>query len=190
MSFNGSGTFNVDSAGQPVVSGSVISSVDFNALTADLAVGLSTAICKDGQTTTTAIIPFASGIQTTSLQADSVVSDTGLGFGTYTPVTASLSNITTSSGTAAMWLRLGNTVIVSYQCSITAASTASASIYMSLPITSDLAGGDCLGSGGSTGGNSVTQITGDPTTNRAVLAFSAGVTTAIIHTGVFMYSVQ
>jgi hypothetical protein len=34
----------------------------FNALTADLATGLSTCITKDGQTTATAIIPFASGI--------------------------------------------------------------------------------------------------------------------------------
>lgn len=56
MSYNGSGTFNINSAGQPVVSGTVISSTAFNALTADLGTGLSTALTKDGQTTPTANI--------------------------------------------------------------------------------------------------------------------------------------
>ena len=60
MSFNGSGTFVINSAGQPVVSGTVISSTAFNALTSDLANGLSTCITKDGQTTPTADIPMGS----------------------------------------------------------------------------------------------------------------------------------
>lgn len=64
MSYNGSGTFVINSTGQPVVTNTTISSTVFNALTADLATGLSTAICKDGQTTTTARVPFASGIST------------------------------------------------------------------------------------------------------------------------------
>jgi hypothetical protein len=62
MSYNGSGTFNINTAGQPVVTGTVISSTAFNALTADLGTGLSTAITKDGQTIATAKIPFALGI--------------------------------------------------------------------------------------------------------------------------------
>ena len=45
-----------------MVAATTISSTVFNALTADLATGLSTAICKDGQTTATASIPFAQGI--------------------------------------------------------------------------------------------------------------------------------
>ena len=60
MSFNGSGTFQINTAGQPVVSGTVISSTAFNALTADLATGLSTCLTKDGQTTPTANIPMGS----------------------------------------------------------------------------------------------------------------------------------
>ena len=44
MSYNGSGTFNINTAGQPVVTGTVISSSTFNSLTADLGTGLSTAI--------------------------------------------------------------------------------------------------------------------------------------------------
>jgi len=39
MSFNGSGVFVINSAGQPVVANTVISSTVFNALTADLADG-------------------------------------------------------------------------------------------------------------------------------------------------------
>ena len=60
MAFNGSGTFLINTAGQPVVAGTVISSTTFNSLTADLATGLSTVITKDGQTTVTANIPMAS----------------------------------------------------------------------------------------------------------------------------------
>ena len=76
MSYNGSGTFQINTSGQPVVTGTVISSTAFNALTADLANGLSTAITKDGQTATTARIPFAQGINST-LATDSTSGSTG-----------------------------------------------------------------------------------------------------------------
>jgi len=76
MSYNGSGTFNINTTGQPVVAGTVISSSAFNALTNDLATGLTTAITKDGQTTTTARITFAQGI-TSSLTTDSSSTSTG-----------------------------------------------------------------------------------------------------------------
>jgi hypothetical protein len=76
MSYNGSGTFQINTSGQPVVAGTVISSTAFNALTADLATGLSTAITKDGQTTTTVRIPFAAGINS-SLATDSSSTSTG-----------------------------------------------------------------------------------------------------------------
>jgi len=73
MSYNGSGTFQINTSGQPVVAGTVISSTAFNALTADLATGLSTAITKDGQTTTTARIIFAQGTRDNTLTASSAV---------------------------------------------------------------------------------------------------------------------
>jgi len=76
MSYNGSGTFNINSTGQPVVAGTVITASAFNALTADLATGLTTAITKDGQTTTTARITFAQGV-TSSLVTDSSSVSTG-----------------------------------------------------------------------------------------------------------------
>ena len=76
MSYNGSGTFNINTTGQPVVAGTVISSSAFNSLTSDLATGLTTAITKDGQTTTTARITFAQGF-TSSLTTDSSSTSTG-----------------------------------------------------------------------------------------------------------------
>jgi hypothetical protein len=60
MSFNGSGTFVINSTGQPVVANTVISATVFNALTADLASGLTNCITKDGQSTPTANIPMGS----------------------------------------------------------------------------------------------------------------------------------
>jgi hypothetical protein len=81
MSYNGSGTFLINTAGQPVVSGTVISSTAFNSLTADLATGLSTAITKDGQTTVTANIPM------------STYKFTGLGVGSAATDSANLSQV-------------------------------------------------------------------------------------------------
>jgi uncharacterized protein YjbI with pentapeptide repeats len=74
MSFNGSGTFVINSAGQPVVANTVISSTVFNALTADLATGLSTCITKDGQTTPTANIPMGNN-KITGLAAGTLATD-------------------------------------------------------------------------------------------------------------------
>jgi hypothetical protein len=74
MSFNGSGTFQINTTGQPVVSGTVISSTAFNALTADLATGLSTCITKDGQTTPTANIPMGNN-KITGLAVGSAATD-------------------------------------------------------------------------------------------------------------------
>jgi hypothetical protein len=58
VSFNGSGTFQLNSGGLPYVTGTTISSTTANNLNTDLATGLSTAICKDGQTTITANLPM------------------------------------------------------------------------------------------------------------------------------------
>ncbi len=70
MSFNGSGTFVINSAGQPVSANTLIEASVFNAFTADVATGLSTAITKDGQTTVTANLPMA-GYRLTGLGAGS-----------------------------------------------------------------------------------------------------------------------
>lgn len=70
MSFNGSGTFVINSSGQPVSANTLIEASVFNAFTADIATGLSTAITKDGQTTVTANLPMA-GYKFTGLGAGS-----------------------------------------------------------------------------------------------------------------------
>jgi len=108
MSYNGSGTFQINTSGQPVVAGTVISSTAFNALTADLATGLSTAITKDGQTATTARIPFAAGISST-LVTDSTSSSTGsiitaggvgIAKALYVGTNANVASLTASSAVA------------------------------------------------------------------------------------------
>lgn len=74
MSYNGTGTFNINTAGQPVVTGTTITSTAFNLLTADLASGLTTALTKDGQTTPTANIPMGT-FKITGLGAGSAATD-------------------------------------------------------------------------------------------------------------------
>lgn len=80
MSFNGAGLFQINTAGQPVVDNTLIDTTVFNALTTDLATGLSTCVTKDGQTTPTANIPMG-GFKIT-----------GLGLGTATTDAMSVSN--------------------------------------------------------------------------------------------------
>lgn len=65
--YNGSGTFVITGTGLPFVTGTTISSTVANQLNTDLATGLSTAVTKDGQTTTTASIPFALGLSANAL---------------------------------------------------------------------------------------------------------------------------
>jgi hypothetical protein len=126
MSYNGSGTFQINTSGQPVVAGTVISSTAFNALTADLATGLSTAITKDGQTTTTARIPFAAGINS-SLTTDSTSTSTG--------------SIITSGGVGiAKNLYVGVNANVAGTLGVTGVATFSATpIYSSLTASSAVA---------------------------------------------------
>lgn len=109
MSFNGSGVFSINSAGQPVVDGTTITATAFNTFTADIATGLSTAICKDGQTTVTANIPFG-GYKLT-----------GIGLGTATTDAARMDNAN-SFGTCEFRLSLTTGVPVTTS-DVTAAET-------------------------------------------------------------------
>ena len=94
MSFNGSGTFVINSSGQPVAANTVISSTVFNALTADPATGLSTCITKDGQTTPTANIPMGT-FKFTNLGVGSAATDSA----TLGQVQASTTKLVTVTGT-------------------------------------------------------------------------------------------
>lgn len=75
MSFS-SGVFTINTSGQPVVTGTVISAPVFNAFTGDIATGLSTCLLKDGTQTVTANIPMSTykftGLGAGSASGDSV----------------------------------------------------------------------------------------------------------------------
>ena len=58
MGYDGAGTFEITTPGQPASPHTTISSTFYNALVQDLANGLSNAICKDGQSEISANIPF------------------------------------------------------------------------------------------------------------------------------------
>lgn len=60
MSFNGSGTFLINSTGQPIATNDDLLANVQNSLTNDVANGLSSVICKDGQTTVLANLPMNS----------------------------------------------------------------------------------------------------------------------------------
>ena len=101
MSYNGSGTFQINSAGQPVVTGTTISSTAFNALTADLATGLTTALTKDGQTTPTANIPMG-GYKITGL-ANATLSTDAMAYGQFTAFgTPGYTTTATAAGTTTL----------------------------------------------------------------------------------------
>jgi hypothetical protein len=110
MSYNGSGTFVINSTGQPVVTGTVISSTAFNALTADLATGLSTALTKDGQTTPTANLPMGT-FKFTGMGNGSAATDSA----TIAQVQNSFGSFLTVSGT--------DTITASVSPSLTAYAT-------------------------------------------------------------------
>ena len=118
MSFNGSGTFQINTAGQPVVTGTTITSTAFNALTADLATGLSTCITKDGQTTPTANIPMGGNKLT------------GLGAGTAATDAANLSQ---AQSTATKLLSVSGTDTITASGSPTVAAYATGASYYFSP---------------------------------------------------------
>ena len=162
MSFSG-GVFNINTTGQPVVNGTVISASVFNALTADLATGLSTCLLKDGTQTVTANIPMSSfkftGLAAGSTAGDSLryeqlysaaITPASINFGqttlsnytegTWTP---SLGGNTTYANQAGRYTRIGRLVFASYRVDVTTLGTGSASTISGLPFATgdDLSGG-------------------------------------------------
>ena len=130
MSYNGSGTFNINSTGQPVVAGTVITASAFNALTTDLATGLTTAITKDGQTTTTAQIPFAQGLRSTlvtdssSVSTGSIITDGGVGIAKNLYVGGTL-NVT---GSTSLTNPVINNIKMGYSTTATAGGSTSLTV--------------------------------------------------------------
>ena len=157
MSYNGSGTFNINTTGQPVVAGTVISSSAFNSLTNDLATGLTTAITKDGQTTTTARITFAQGL-TSSLVTDSSSTSTG-------------SIITAGGLGVAKALYVGTTANVASTTDSSSISTGSIVTAGGVGIAKNLYVGGALNIAGAT------TFT-NPTINNIKMGYSTTATTA------------
>lgn len=191
MSFTGSGTFVINTSGQPVVSNTVIDSSDFNALTADLALGLTQCITKDGQTTTTGTIPIA------SISVDEVVNSTGLASGVYDPTFTGVTNIDSVSLSGAAWSyqRVGDFVVVSGPVDIntTAAGGTASEIGISLPIASDFTNtynASGVGVGFITASPSDTGIVlADLTNNRASLFWNSSNAATITWAVTFQYRV-
>ena len=111
---------------------------------------------------------------TSSLQCDSIVNDTGLAHGTYTPTLTNTTNVDSSTARLATYLRVGNSVTVSGQLDIDPTITATATLLgISLPIASNFstafqAGGTAFATGvaGMGGG-----IEADATNDRVSLKF-------------------
>ena len=118
MSFNGSGTFQINTAGQPVVAGTTITATAFNALTADLATGLSTCMTKDGQTVATGNIPMGNN------------RITGMGAGTAATDAANLTQVQT---TAAKLLTVSGTDTITASGTPTIAAYTSGAMYYFTP---------------------------------------------------------
>jgi hypothetical protein len=125
----------------PSVSGAAISSTDWNETAADLEAGLSDAINKDGQSTTTAAIPFAQGI---TLGAGTDVL-TAYDEGTWTP-TITYTTPGTASATysdqSGQYVRIGKLVLAIFQVVFTPTlGTASGVVLIDgLPITAAATG--------------------------------------------------
>jgi hypothetical protein len=115
MSYNGSGTF-VLVAGNPVITGTTISSTTMNNTLSDIATGLSTAVTKDGQTTPTANIPMG-GFKLTGLGAATAAGD-ALRFENIALLGSSIQNQTyvafTTGGTSTAYTLTPTPAITAY----------------------------------------------------------------------------
>lgn len=67
MSYNGNGVYSPPSPEYPAVTNTTISSSDFNTIINDIAVALTNCLTKDGQSTASAKINFASGVGTDTI---------------------------------------------------------------------------------------------------------------------------
>lgn len=125
MSYNGAGVFNLYTPGNPVVTGTTVSSSWANNTLSDIASGLSTAVTKDGQTTTTAKIAFAQGID---------VSSVANSFYFSTTFTATLTGCTTAPTYSVKVTKIGNQVTINVP-TVTGTSNAITKTLTGMPAT-------------------------------------------------------
>lgn len=152
MAFNGTGTFSrLYNWVSDAASGINIRADRSDNELDGIATGLSTAICKDGQTTTTAVIPFAFGLSAAALVDLSNAAAGQVSFpavqnasagvnvlddyeeGTWTPSLGGTTTYTTQTGT---YTKVGRLVYFNCELSINAIGTGSATTISGLPFTS------------------------------------------------------
>lgn len=188
MSYNGSGTFLINTAGQPVVTGTVISSTTFNTLTADLGTGLSTAITKDGQTTTTSRIPFIAGISSTlttdstSVGTGSIITSGGVGIAKalFVGTTANIAGAVTLGGAVAITSASANALAVGLNGATNPAFNVDASTASSatgLNVKSAAAAGGVAVSVSSSGANEALTLNAKGTGTIGIGSVSTGAVT-------------
>ena len=179
MSYNGSGTFVINSAGQPLVPFQRDLSATFNALTADLATGLSTAITKDGQTTTTALITFAAGISSTlvtdatSISTGSLLTSGGLGV-TKAAWIGGLINVAGAATLQSTLAVSGTSTMAAINASGTVAMAGAATIGTTLAVTgtSTMAAINASGVGTFTSTGEAVKITPTTATGLGLISFN------------------
>jgi hypothetical protein len=170
-------------AGNPVVSGTIISSTTQNNTLTDIATGLSTAILKDGTQTATAQIPFALGIQVGATGV--AITSAGISLAGGSPLSSYLENQSwtpgikfgaTVSGIAytsqvGTYTKVGNVVYVNYLVNLsTRGSSTGAAVFTGLPVQA----GNVLPTAivdwaNFTSSMLYVQLTGTPNTTTAVI---------------------
>lgn len=156
MPFNGSGTFNLVSPYNPVVTDTVVSTTWANATLNDVAAGLSNCFTRDGQSSLEADFPLG-GFKLTSI-GNGTVSAPGLlwaaGEGIYRPATGQLA-IALGAAQVALFTPTGLTVPAINNTPI-GATTPSTGAFTTLTATSTIAAtGAMLAGGALTVGNAL-----------------------------------
>lgn len=76
-------------------------------------------------------------VASTSIKTASIVNDTGLASGTYTPTLTGVANVTSTTARLCTYMRVGNTVTVAGQMTITPSGAGVISVGISLPVASN-----------------------------------------------------
>lgn len=183
--FNGSGTYvRFFNWVNDKTNGIDITASRFDTEDGGFATGLSTVICKDGQTTTSAVIPFAQGLSITGGTANApgitFIGDSQTGFFNSTSGAAAFS----SRGVQSLTLSAAGITLLgsaSGQATIAVKATAGTNINFTLPITNGT-NGQLLQTDGSGNASWVSVGSGSGTVNSGTsgqLAYYASSTNAV-----------
>tara|TARA_R110000868_G_scaffold340880_1_gene601745 strand:+ start:24009 stop:24590 length:582 start_codon:yes stop_codon:yes gene_type:complete len=176
MPYSGAGVFAVYTPGTPYVTGTTISSTVANSVNSDFATGLSTAITKDGQTTTTASITFAQGIDISGGSAGAIIPTAAVGFlysFAYTPTITNGTNVAVSTAQICSYNRVGNRVTVSGQVDIDPTAAAATDWRISLPVASAFTTTRQIGGSGASSANAAVYIESVAATDDVFMSMTA-----------------